>query len=112
MGDSMKMRIVFDKEYDIMEGLYRVKVRELEFDEELQKVLNGIDPAVRIGEEDVTISELKGKIFELSSKDAAERLMGEIRGALVEALSGIIARFKEAQSFNGSVSYEIDFNEL
>ncbi|WP_054839421.1 hypothetical protein [Thermococcus sp. JCM 11816] len=108
----MKLRIVFDKEYDIMNGTYKVKVRELEFDEELQEILKGITPTVRIGDEDVPLSELKGRVFELPSKDAAERLMGEIRGALVEALSGIIARFREAQSFNGSVSYEIDFNEL
>lgn len=108
----MKIRVVFDKEYDIVEGVYRVKVRELEFDEELQNVLNGIDPAVKIGEEAVPLSELKGRVFELQTRDEAEKLMGEIRGALVEALSGIIARFKEAQSFNGSVSYEIDFNEL
>ncbi|NJF25128.1 hypothetical protein E3E29_05575 [Thermococcus sp. Bubb.Bath] len=108
----MKMRIVFDKEYDIPNGLYQVKVRELEFDEELQNVLNGIDPAVKIEENDVPLSELKERVFELQSRDEAEKLMGEIRGALVEALSGIIARFKEAQSFNGSVSYEIDFNEL
>ncbi|WP_206205825.1 hypothetical protein [Thermococcus sp. Bubb.Bath] len=106
------MRIVFDKEYDIPNGLYQVKVRELEFDEELQNVLNGIDPAVKIEENDVPLSELKERVFELQSRDEAEKLMGEIRGALVEALSGIIARFKEAQSFNGSVSYEIDFNEL
>ena len=108
----MKMRIVFDKEYDIMKGVYRVKVRELEFDEELQNVLNGIDPSLTIGEEDTSLSELKERVFDLQSRDEAEKLMGEIRGALVEALSGIIARFKEAQSFNGSVSYEIDFNEL
>jgi len=108
----MKMRIVFDKEYDIMKGVYRVKVRELEFDEELQNVLNGIDPSLMIGEEDTSLSELKERVFDLQSRDEAEKLMGEIRGALVEALSGIIARFKEAQSFNGSVSYEIDFNEL
>ncbi len=33
-------------------------------------------------------------------------------GVSVEGLSSLIARFKEAQSFNGSVVYEVDFNEL
>ncbi|MDV3103802.1 hypothetical protein [Thermococcus waiotapuensis] len=108
----MKMRVVFDKEYDIPSGIYRVRVRELEFDEELRKVLHGVDPAIRIKSHEVKLSELKERPFELQTREEAEKTIGEIRGALVEALSALIARFREAQSFNGSVSYEIDFNEL
>ncbi len=108
----MKMRIVFDREYDLLSGAYRVKVRELEFDEELQNVLQGVDPALRVKGEEIKLSELREKTFELQSREEAEKLMGEVRGALVETLSALIARFKEAQNFNGSVSYEIDFNEL
>jgi len=108
----MKMRVVFDREYDLLSGVYRVKVRELEFDEELQNVLQGIDPTLQVKGEELKLSELRERTFELQSREDAEKLMGEVRGALVETLSAIIARFKEAQSFNGSVSYEIDFNEL
>ncbi|WP_297486771.1 hypothetical protein [Thermococcus sp.] len=108
----MKMRIVFDREYDLLSGAYRVKVRELEFDEELQNVLQGVDPALRVKGEEIKLSELRERTFELQSREEAEKLMGEVRGALVETLSALIARFKEAQNFNGSVSYEIDFNEL
>lgn len=50
---------------------------------------------VRIGEEDFLILELKGRVFEFLSKDVVERLMGEIRGVLVEVFSGIIVRFRE-----------------
>lgn len=108
----MKLRIVFDKEYDIMNGIYKVKVWEFEFDEEFQEILKGIMLIVRIGEEDFLILELKGRVFEFLSKDVVERLMGEIRGVLVEVFSGIIVRFREVQSFNGLVFYEIDFNEF
>ncbi|ASJ02076.1 hypothetical protein A3L09_01740 [Thermococcus profundus] len=108
----MKMRVVFDKEYDLLSGIYRVRVRELEFDEELRNVVNGLDPIIRINGEDIKLSELREKSFELQTRESAEKIMGEIRGALIESLSALIARFKEAQSFNGSVSYEIDFNEL
>ncbi len=108
----MKMRVVFDKEYDLLSGIYRVRVRELEFDEELRNVLDGVDPTIRVKDEDVKLSELKERSFELQTREEAEKMMGEVRGALIEALSALIARFKEAQSFNGSVSYEIDFNEL
>ncbi|ASJ01533.1 hypothetical protein [Thermococcus gorgonarius] len=108
----MKMRVVFDKEYDILSGVYRVRVRELEFDEELRKVLDGMDPAIRIRGEEVKLSELTERSFELQTREEAERLMREVREALIGALSALIARFREAQSFNGSVSYEIDFNEL
>ncbi len=108
----MKMRVVFDKEYDVLTGAYRVRVRELEFDEELEKVLSGIDPSIKLGEEEIKLSELRDKVFELRSREEAEKIMSEIRGALIETLSSLIARFKEAQSFNGSVVYEIDFNEL
>ncbi|ACS32532.1 hypothetical protein [Thermococcus gammatolerans] len=108
----MKMRVVFDKEYDVLTGVYRVRVRELEFDEELEKVLSGIDPSIKLGEEEIKLSELRDKVFELRSREEAEKIMSEIRGALIETLSSLIARFKEAQSFNGSVVYEIDFNEL
>ncbi len=106
------MRVVFDKEYDLSSGIYRVRVRELEFDEELRKVLHGVDPAIRIKGQEVKLSELKERFFELQTREEAEKILGEIRGALVEALGALIARFREAQSFNGSVSYEIDFNEL
>ena len=108
----MKMRIVFDKEYDLISGAYRVRVRELEFDEELKNVLDNLDPTIKIKGEDIRLSELTERSFELQTREDAEKIMGEIRGALVDALSALIARFKEAQSFNGSVSYEIDFNEL
>jgi len=108
----MKMRVVFDKEYDVLKGVYRVRVRELEFDEELKKVLKGIDPSIKLGEEEITLSALRDKIFELRNREEAEKVMSEVRGALIETLSSLIARFKEAQSFNGSVVYEIDFNEL
>lgn len=50
------------------------------------------------------------------TRDEAEKIMSKIRvtliGALIEKLGSLIARFKEAQNFNGSVVYEIDFNEL
>ena len=108
----MKMRVVFDKEYDVLTGVYRVRVRELEFDEELENVLSGVDPLIRLGEEEIKLSELREKVFELKNREDAEKIMSEIRGALIETLSSLIARFKEAQSFNGSVVYEIDFNEL
>ncbi|AIU69337.1 hypothetical protein TEU_02695 [Thermococcus eurythermalis] len=108
----MKMRVVFDKEYDVLRGVYRVRVRELEFDEELKKVLNGVDPPIRLGDEEIRVSELKDKVFDLRNREEAEKIMSEIRGALIETLSSLIARFREAQSFNGSVVYEIDFNEL
>lgn len=108
----MKMRVVFDKEYDLLSGIYRVRVRELEFDEELRNVLDGVDPVIKVKGEEVRLSELKERSFELQTREEAEKMMGEIRGALIEALSALIARFREAQSFNGSVSYEIDFNEL
>ncbi|ASJ06233.1 hypothetical protein [Thermococcus pacificus] len=108
----MKMRVVFDKEYGLLSGVYMVRVRELEFDEELKEVLDGVDPAIRIRGEEVKLSELTERSFELQTREEAERTMGNVRVALIEALSALIARFKEAQSFNGSVSYEIDFNEL
>ncbi|WP_297535247.1 hypothetical protein [Thermococcus sp.] len=108
----MKVRIVFDKRYDILNGLYAVKVRELEFDEELAKVLEGVEPKIRIGSEEISLSELKGRTFTAKTRDDAEKIMSEVRGALIETLGSLIARFREAQSFNGSVVYEIDFNEL
>ncbi len=108
----MKMRIVFDKEYDVLSGAYRVRVRELEFDEELKKVLHGTDPSIKLRGEEIKLSELGGKTFELRSREEAEKVMSEVKGALIETFSSLIARFKEAQSFNGSVVYEVDFNKL
>ena len=108
----MKMRVVFDKEYNVLSGDYMVKVRELEFDEELKNVLEDIDPVIRLRGEEIKLSELREKVFELQTREEAEKIMSEVRGALIETLSSLIARFKEAQNFNGSVVYEIDFNEL
>lgn len=61
----MKMRVVFDKEYNVFPGTYRVRVRELEFDEELKNVLKDIDPVIKLRREDVKLSELREKVFEL-----------------------------------------------
>ena len=108
----MKMRLVFDKEYDIVTGRYRVRVRELDLDDELKAVVDGFEPGVRVNGEEMKLSELLERTFEAPTREEAEKTMGEIRGALVESLSALIARFKEAQSFNGSVVHEIDFNEL
>ena len=106
------MRLVFDKKYDIMTGEYTVRVRELDLDEELEAIVNGFDPKVRIRGEEFSLNELSEKVFKANSREEAEKVMSEIRGALVETLGSLIARFKEAQNFNGSVVYEIDFNEL
>jgi predicted Holliday junction resolvase-like endonuclease len=111
-GDPMKMRLVFDKEYDMVTGKYKVRVRELDLDDELKAVVDAFEPSVRIRGEEMKLSELLEKTFESPTREDAEKTMGEIRGALVESLSVLIARFKEAQGFNGSVVYEIDFNEL
>ncbi len=108
----MKMRLVFDKEYDIVTGKYRVRVRELDLDDELKAVVDGFEPTVKIRGEEIGLSELLERSFESPTREDAEKTMGEIRGALIEALSALIARFREAQNFNGSVVYEIDFNEL
>ncbi|WP_457742941.1 hypothetical protein [Thermococcus sp.] len=106
------MKIIFDKKYDILNDLYTVKIQELEFDEELKKILEGVEPQIRIRNEELSLSELRGKTFTAKTREEAEKTMSEIRGALVETFSSLIARFREAQSFNGSVVYEIDFNEL
>ncbi|WP_457753348.1 hypothetical protein [Thermococcus sp.] len=109
----MKMRIVFDKEYDIESGKYRIQVREISFDEELSKVLEGRDPKIKLSsEKEITLSELKGMKFEFLSREQAERGISEIKGAVIEAISALIARFREAQQFNGAVVHEIDFNQL
>ncbi|WP_456422299.1 hypothetical protein [Thermococcus sp.] len=106
------MRLVFDKKYDIVSGEYTVRVRELDLDEELKAIIDGFNPRVRIMGEELELSGLTEKVFKTGTREEAERIMSEIRGALVEIFSSLIARFKEAQSFNGSVVYEIDFNEL
>ncbi|GAB6136533.1 hypothetical protein JCM16307_20820 [Thermococcus prieurii] len=108
----MKMRLVFDKKYDIVSGEYIVRVRELDLDDELKAIVDGFDPKVRIRGEELGLNELTEKVFKAGTREDAEKIMSEIRGALVETFSSLIARFKEAQSFNGSVVYEIDFNEL
>ena len=106
------MRLVFDKKYDILSGEYIVRVRELDLDEELKAIVDGFDLRVRIRGEELSLNELTEKVFKAGTREDAEKIMSEIRGALIEAFSSLIARFKEAQSFNGSVVYEIDFNEL
>jgi len=106
------MRLVFDKKYDIVSGEYTVRVRELDLDEELKAIIDGFNPRVRIMGEELELNGLTEKVFKANTREEAERIMSEIRGALVEIFSSLIARFKEAQSFNGSVVYEIDFNEL
>ncbi|WP_297471237.1 hypothetical protein [Thermococcus sp.] len=106
------MRLVFDKKYDILTGEYLVSVRELDLDEELKTIVDGFDPKVKVMGEELSLNELTGKVFKASTREEAEKIMSEIRGALVETFGSLIARFKEAQSFNGSVVYEIDFNEL
>ncbi|ALM76130.1 hypothetical protein [Thermococcus barophilus] len=109
----MKMRIVFDKEYKIESGKYCIKIREISFDEELKKVLEGRDPGIRLNnQKEIKLSELKELNFEFPSREQAERGMSEIKGAIIESISALIARFKEAQQFNGSVVHEIDFNQL
>ena len=108
----MKMRIIFDKEYDIMSGVYKVKVRSIDLDDELKAVLDGIEPLIIINGEEMTLRGLLERTFEGTSREEAEKIMSLIRASLVETFSALIARFKEAQSFNGSVVYEIDFNEL
>ncbi|NJE61805.1 hypothetical protein E3E51_08635 [Thermococcus sp. 21S7] len=108
----MKMRIIFDKEYDILEGVYKVSVRSIDLDDELKAVIDGIEPVIKVNGTELTLKDLLERTFEGASREEAEKTMSQIRSALVESFSSLIARFKEAQSFNGSVVHEIDFNEL